>query len=193
SPNVVDWKRAIADEDVRQTAVGVTTVPAIHWINRPTFQQVVQIETGACARTPMAGCRTPILPGKATLVVKDKTPDTRDRLTWRWMKGAATAKSDFGNPLTTTGYRLCVYDGTPDLIARATAPAGDTCPAGACWRATSSGFKYTDAALTPDGVKTLALRAGVAGRASISLKGTGPLLDLPALPVPILPVVAQLQ
>lgn len=44
SPNVADWRRAIADDDVRHTAVGVTMVPAIHWINRPTFQQVVQIE-----------------------------------------------------------------------------------------------------------------------------------------------------
>jgi acyl-homoserine lactone acylase PvdQ len=44
SPNVADWKRAIADDDVRHSAVGVTNVSAIHWINRPTFQQVVQIE-----------------------------------------------------------------------------------------------------------------------------------------------------
>jgi hypothetical protein len=43
SANVADWKRAMADEDVRHTAAGITAVPAIHWINRPTFQQVVQI------------------------------------------------------------------------------------------------------------------------------------------------------
>ncbi|HYC56377.1 MAG TPA: penicillin acylase family protein [Candidatus Binatia bacterium] len=43
SPNVADWKRTVADEDVRHSAAGVTTAPAIHWINRPTFQQVVQI------------------------------------------------------------------------------------------------------------------------------------------------------
>ncbi len=43
SPNVSDWRRQPSYEDVRHSAVGVTTVPAIHWINRPTFQQVVQI------------------------------------------------------------------------------------------------------------------------------------------------------
>jgi hypothetical protein len=43
SANVADWRRALADEDVRHTAAGITAVPAIHWINRPTFQQVVQI------------------------------------------------------------------------------------------------------------------------------------------------------
>jgi hypothetical protein len=44
SPSVANWKRKIADDDVRHSAVGVVNVPAIHWINRPTFQQVVQIE-----------------------------------------------------------------------------------------------------------------------------------------------------
>ena len=43
SPDVADWQRAVADEDVRHSEVGVVGVPAIHWINRPTFQQVVQI------------------------------------------------------------------------------------------------------------------------------------------------------
>jgi hypothetical protein len=42
-PDVADWRRVPADEDVRHTAAGVTSVPAIHWINRPTFQQVVQL------------------------------------------------------------------------------------------------------------------------------------------------------
>ncbi len=42
-PAVENWKRVIADEDVHHVAAGLATVPAIHWINRPTFQQVVQI------------------------------------------------------------------------------------------------------------------------------------------------------
>ncbi|HYD50252.1 MAG TPA: penicillin acylase family protein [Terriglobales bacterium] len=40
---VAGWQRAMSYEDVRHTAVGITAAPAIHWINRPTFQQVVQI------------------------------------------------------------------------------------------------------------------------------------------------------
>jgi acyl-homoserine lactone acylase PvdQ len=43
SANVADWRRTLEYEDVRHTAAGVTMIPAIHWINRPTFQQVVQI------------------------------------------------------------------------------------------------------------------------------------------------------
>ena len=43
SPNVADWQRQVADDAIQHTTVGVTGVPAIAWINRPTFQQVVQI------------------------------------------------------------------------------------------------------------------------------------------------------
>jgi acyl-homoserine lactone acylase PvdQ len=43
SASVEDWRRQVADEDVRHTPAGVTGVPAIHWVNRPTFQQVVQL------------------------------------------------------------------------------------------------------------------------------------------------------
>jgi hypothetical protein len=42
-PNVANWKRVPADDEIEHTAVGVTSVPPIDWINRPTFQQVVQI------------------------------------------------------------------------------------------------------------------------------------------------------
>jgi acyl-homoserine lactone acylase PvdQ len=62
SPNVADWKRQVADETVHHTAVGVTTVPDIHWINRPTFQQVVQtrnVDHYKCYKTKLRGAFTP--------------------------------------------------------------------------------------------------------------------------------------
>jgi hypothetical protein len=43
SASVADWRREVADEEIHHTAAGITAVPAIHWINRPTFQQVVQL------------------------------------------------------------------------------------------------------------------------------------------------------
>ena len=46
SPNVVDWKRVVSDDDIRSSAIGIATAPAFEWINRPTFQQVVQIGAG---------------------------------------------------------------------------------------------------------------------------------------------------
>ncbi|TMA92100.1 MAG: penicillin acylase family protein [Deltaproteobacteria bacterium] len=63
SANVADWKRLVTDEDVRHTTVGVTGVPAIHWINRPTFQQVVQIpatEHFKCYRARAAVAFAPV-------------------------------------------------------------------------------------------------------------------------------------
>src|SRR5439155_4105969 len=61
SANVADWKRLVTDEDVRHTTVGVTGVPAIHWINRPTFQQVVQtrnVDHYKCYKTKLRGTFT---------------------------------------------------------------------------------------------------------------------------------------
>ncbi len=194
SASVADWKRAIADDDVRHSAVGITTVPAIHWINRPTFQQVVQLESGACGAAPVAGCRTPA-PAGAELQVRDATPDTKDRLQWKWGKGAATPKSAFGAPTADTDYRLCLYDGESALLGHASAPAGGTCGVKnpkPCWRESASGFRYVDRDLTPDGVQQLLLRAGADGKAKILVKGRGPTLEMPALPIAHLPVRVQL-
>jgi hypothetical protein len=75
---------------------------------------------------------------------------------------------------------------------RALVPAGGTCSGKPCWKATASGFKYTDKALVADGVKTLDLKAGIAGKASAKLTGKGTNLQTPSLPLQ-LPVTAQLH
>jgi hypothetical protein len=49
SANVADWKRTVADDEVQSSAIGIDTAPAFEWINRPTFQQVVQINAGCAA------------------------------------------------------------------------------------------------------------------------------------------------
>ncbi len=196
SPNVADWKRAIVDDDVRHSAVGITAVPAIHWINRPTFQQVVQLEPGACGATPAAGCHGPAVPKGAQLQIRNVSPDTKDRLQWKWQKGSATMKAEFGNPLASTDYRLCLYDGQNTLLSHASAPAGGTCNVKSpkpCWRENASGFRYNDRDLTPDGLQQLVLKAGPAGKARITLKGKGALLHLPTLPIQHLPVRVQLN
>ena len=43
SAEVSDWQRVPADDAIVHSAVGVVTVPDIHWVNRPTFQQVIQV------------------------------------------------------------------------------------------------------------------------------------------------------
>ena len=43
TPAVGSWRRAVADDQIEYSALGLATVPPAPWTNRPTFQQVVQI------------------------------------------------------------------------------------------------------------------------------------------------------
>src|SRR2546422_1047534 len=53
-----------------------------------------------CAPTPRARCRKPTAPRAAAVVMRNRTADDLDQLTWKWRRGAATATADFGNPLS---------------------------------------------------------------------------------------------
>jgi acyl-homoserine lactone acylase PvdQ len=58
SAEVADWRRTPEDEQIRHSPIGVTGVPPIHWVNRPTFQLVVSLpppgEGAAPAAAPAA-------------------------------------------------------------------------------------------------------------------------------------------
>jgi hypothetical protein len=132
-----------------------------------------------CPPAPSA-CREPVSSGKSLLKIKDGSPDTKDQILWKWLKGAATTKPEFGAPLTTDDYTLCIYDnGSP--IAEATAPAGGTCDGNPCWIDTGAIFRYHDTDLTPQGVQKLQLQPGDAGSAKILFRGKGQPLDMPDL------------
>ena len=139
--------------------------------------------------------RLPSKPTRPSSRSATACPTTKDRLQWKWLKGAATTKAEFGDPTATTGYRLCLYDGTTTLIAerhhsgRRQLQRREPTP---CWRAKGSGFRYVDRDLTPDGVQQLVLKAGAAGKAQVTLKGRGGFLDIPTLPITHLPVRVQL-
>jgi hypothetical protein len=142
--------------------------------------------TPACGPAPDAGCRKPIAPLKSMIILKDRLPDTRDLLMWKWTKGTATLKTDFGNPLVATSYTLCAYDqtaGTPILLLTARIPPGGTCAGRPCWKETTRGFKYIDKDATPDGIVSLSLKEGLEGHAQIKLKGSGINLGMPPLPL----------
>jgi hypothetical protein len=138
-----------------------------------------------CGSAPVSGCRQPTAPLKSTLLVKDRDPDARDALAWKWTRGAATAKADFGDPLTVTSYVLCVYDATasgPALAVAADVPAGGLCAGRACWHENARGFRYKDRDATPSGITSLTLKEGADGAAQIGLKGGGLGLAMPVLP-----------
>lgn len=148
--------------------------------------------TPACG-APLVGCRTPVQGQKAILQTKDKSPDSKDQLQWKWSKGAATTKADFGTPaepLATTSYQLCVFgdtdEPTPIVLFAAQVPAGGLCDATSprdCWKEVTKGFNYKDKDKTPDGVAQLVLREGADGAAKIQLKASGDLLGDPVYPL----------
>ncbi|MFQ5666661.1 MAG: TolB family protein [Candidatus Binatia bacterium] len=139
-------------------------------------------QAGICTggTTPLTQCRLPVASHRAVLSLRDRTPDRGDRLQWTWKKGATTTQADFGNPLTDTGYTLCVYDqsaGADQLIMAHRIPAGGQ------WRPTQKGFQYRDRFGTADGIVRVRLAGGSDGRAKIVIKGRGACLGVPALPL----------
>ncbi len=159
------------------------------------FGEAAPPEPMHCSATPQTGCRQPTKAKKGRLVLKDKAPDDRDRLVWKWSRGAATDIADFGDPLTTTDYALCVYDGSAETQPRleSRAPAGGDCPGRPCWiELGPEQLEYKDAALDPDGMELMRLRSGIEGKTLLSAKGEGSDLEMPPLPLTA-PVRAQLQ
>lgn len=66
SSDVSDWERQVSDDDIRHVVVGVVGVPAIHWQNRPTFQQVVAPPAAAGAAEGAPPPAPPAAPLPAT-------------------------------------------------------------------------------------------------------------------------------
>lgn len=138
-----------------------------------------------CGEAPAAGCRTA---GKSTLSVTDKTPDTKDKLSWKWTKGESTATGEFADPVNTAVYSLCVYAGTTSaLIADALVP-----PHATKWEPISTkGFRYKDKIPTEDGIQKILVKASIDNKSKATVKGKG--TGLPDITPPLsLPVTVQL-
>jgi hypothetical protein len=122
--------------------------------------------------------------GAASLSLKTNGPVLR----WKWTRGAATTLADFGDPVGTDTYTLCFYEsGQPSTLLHATIPPGTS------WRAGGNGFTYKDKPGVADGVTTVDLKAGAAGKAKIVMSAKGSHLTLPALPLPPLPAPLTVQ
>lgn len=148
---------------------------------------------GGCVIGPRTACKLPTLPGKSTLQLKDRTPDSGDQVVFKWNKGVATQTTDFGDPVTTDDYALCVFDSGGGLLLQSNAPAGGTCGTKPCWKALGiKGFGYKDSLHTPDGADKILLKAGLAGKAKAQFKAKGD--NIPSFSLPLsLPVTAQIQ
>jgi hypothetical protein len=172
-----DLATANIDDDTVSVLVNVATPQATL---TPTPAPVA-----TCAATPRI-CRTPAVSGKALMLLKDDVDDAKDVLLWKWLRGAATDASEFGDPVVGEAYRLCVYDDT-GLRMEADVPF---CPS--CWKR-RRGFKYRDVAGVPDGLRTVVLTSGGDGDAKIVVRGKGVPLDVPLLTSLGSPLTVQLN
>ncbi len=146
-----------------------------------------------CTAAPLAGCRHPVASGKALFALKDRSPDSGDKLLWKWSKGETTTLADYGDPRATDAYRLCVYDAN-GLRGGAAAPAGGTCGGAPCWSLRGAGYAYKDRAGVSTGLVQVILKEGTTpGRASIVVKGKGVSLALPPPATLASPVTVQLR
>ena len=204
SPSGANLHLEQTDAVAKDAGVAIAAVPAdFDGQPRPGLEgrpwDVGADEIPPCV-TPLAGCRTPVVPFRARLSIKNKDPDSRDKLSWNWTKGQATSPAELGSPTTDDAYALCLYDessATPALLLQATAPAGGTCPTRPCWKGVgnppgSKGAKYKDRELAPDGLQKIRLKPGNDGSARIFIAGRGEQLGLPPGPVP-LPLRVQLR
>jgi cysteine-rich repeat protein len=134
---------------------------------------------------PRTGCRTAL---KSLLAIKNNADDTKDQLLWKWLKGDATAQSDFGDPTAGTTLTLCLYAGTTSAAIGSAA-----IPPGVNWSAISDqGYKLKDPSGTPDGIQKTILKGGAAGKAKAQVKGKGANLPDVLTGVLDLPVTVQL-
>lgn len=138
-----------------------------------------------CGNTPTGGCKTAM---KSIFIVKDKTPDSKDKLIWKWIKGQPTNTADFADPLSTANYALCIYAGSTNALI-----ADLLVPPGAGWSNISTkGFKYRDkTAPLPSGIQKVILKAHILDKSKALVKGKGD--NLPTITPPLsLPVTVQL-
>jgi hypothetical protein len=136
-----------------------------------------------CEAVPRNDCFLSTEPFRSKLLIKDATPDTIDKVIWKWIRGETVTLADFGDPLATDDYAFCLFDAT-GLMMQAAMPAGGTCGTKPCWKALNGkGYKYVDSTGTPDGINKLLLKAGGAGLSKVIMKGKGDNLLMPTLPL----------
>ncbi len=143
--------------------------------------------TSICPATPRSGCATPVgFSRRLKISIKKQIT------TWRWRSTANIPLSDFGDPVTTDSYSLCIYAGG-SLVEEMHAAAGGTCPGGhPCWKARSSkGFRFKDHSGAQSGLSRIVLRAGPIHLADLVVRARGPNVPYPSLPLAE-PVEAQL-
>ena len=118
--------------------------------------------------------------GKAVVEIKHGHTDGIGpaKLSWKWAQpeGAATDFSDFGDPVGSSSYQICIYDGR-GLVLAASAQASNQFWHQLGGASSPRGFRYTNTDKPPildaGSLRTVTLRAGVGKKARITARGKG--------------------
>ena len=146
------------------------------------------LASAACPTAPRAACRAG---GQTKLKLANVADDGHDKLAWNWSRGEATTQADFGNPVATTAYSLCVW-GPSGLVLSLDLPPGGACDGKPCWTAqAATGWRYRDPKRTTAGIQSMRLAGSTRARAKIAIVARGPALPDPTLPL-ALPATVQL-
>jgi hypothetical protein len=148
--------------------------------------------TGTCT----TGARVACASGsgtRAALRLRKAPLASGDLLTWKWRRTDGTP-ADFGNPLASDAYALCVYDAADSLVLRSDALAAAGCGSSSCWAAKAGqSYVYRDVDGTPTGLLRLLLKTKPGGATKLAAKGKGPNLAMPSPVTMTLPLRTQLH
>ena len=111
-----------------------------------------------CAAGPLPDC-TSLADGKASLTIKKTDDPKQSSLKYKWRAGDTPISADFGDPLASDTYALCVYTGASTLVAQADANAGGTCGDKPCWKTRNGTYKFKDRDRTPNGMGAMDLKS----------------------------------
>jgi hypothetical protein len=126
---------------------------------------------GTCGASPAEGC---LVPGKATLQVKEKVAGKEKLVVALKNLTALTTQGSFGDPVGgTTSYAVCIYDQSGALKAEMEVDrAGEQCGNKPCWKAVSTkGYKYGDKEASAGGIFKIRGRGGDVAKGQIQAKG----------------------
>ena len=149
------------------------------------------VSPGGCVHTaaPATGC---LAAPKSLLKIARKTgKPEKDVFLFKWLNGDPMDQSQFGDPTSTDGYSLCVFDARGIAMTADVAPGG-TCGSKDCWSALGTkGYGYSDKSGAQDGITTIKLIGNTQPKTKVLVKGKGAnLSDAPLALVE--PVTAQL-
>ena len=126
-----------------------------------------------CPAAPDPSCK---VFGAGSLSV-DERKAGNEKLTAKLAKGPELAQAAFGDPTAAgrTTVALCLYDAGDERVAALPVDrAGEDCGSKPCWKPIGKpppegqGFSYKDAGGSANGVRSLKLRGGAAGRSQIA-------------------------